>query len=156
MTIRGDSFGHAVAVSPTMKLAMLSLFLLGCGNVTPFDAPDAADVGRPSADLATDVQAVNNDSGRPASDVAPSLTPDAGPAHCRPDEGCASCLAPSAVGAGYRTIAQCVTVLDCVQAGDAGAFPWQSCHNLAGGGDAWAGLQCAMSLLSSCPSENAK
>jgi hypothetical protein len=65
--------------------------------------------------------------------------------------GCASCTQSGPTGPGYPDAEVCAAVIACVRSGGGGTYPWQSCHNLAGGGADWGGLSCAQLVAASCP-----
>ena len=133
-------------------LAIFTWSFCGCGAVTvsenDVDAGAGVDAGVDVAHVleagtTRELEAGNTDLQVEA--AAPSCS--------SVDDGCAACATAAGVdGVPYATAAQCRAVVDCVVAGDAGAYPLQSCHNLAGGGVDYGGLHCAQALLErACP-----
>ncbi len=119
----------------------------GCGNVTAVDQPIRGVADDAGADLTPESRA----DGAGADARAEAGFSDVGSLPCSAAAGCAACTAPGPTGPGYRTASQCADVIACVKAGDAGEYPWQTCHNYAGGGDSYAGLACAERLVAACP-----
>ena len=133
-------------------LAIFTWSFCGCGAVTvsqnDVDAGAGVDAGVDvehvlEAGTTRELEAGNTD--LQAEAAAPSCS--------SVDDGCAACATAAGVdGVPYASAAQCRAVVDCVVAGDAGAYPLQSCHNLAGGGVDYGGLHCAQALLErACP-----
>ncbi len=130
---------------------MLFLFcLVGCGSVELGTSSDSA------VALETDGQSTM-DAHRPPledgyRDAGGVEVVDIPPEGCPSlTSACAACTQAGQTGPGYPTAATCVQVIGCVRSGDGGAYPWQSCHNLAGGGADWGGLACAQRVATSCP-----
>jgi len=123
-----------VRLRSAAKLCLVAL-VVGCGGVT----------------------AVQNDLGASvdgaASAEASQGEEDGGTGHTSTD-GSAGPETPPAVDAGASCCAACApsypceAVVSCVRAGDAGAYPWQSCHNLLAPG---APLEDLMCVHAACP-----
>lgn len=129
--------------------------LAGCGEVTSADNP--ALVGRgPTVDIDAGELAEVGQEGGP-------LTEDVGGDRSLPDnadlmtqaadvDGPLSCLTacePCAHAAGldgppYDSAAQCARVIECARSGDAGDYPWQTCHSASGAAFSSGGLHCAL------------
>jgi hypothetical protein len=134
-------------------VALFSWALCGCGAVTVSQNDVDAGAG---VDAGVDVAHVVLEAGttRELDAGNTDLQAEAAAPSCSSiDDGCAACATAAGVdGVPYASAAQCRAVVDCVIAGDAGAYPLQSCHNLAGGGADYGGLHCAQALLErACP-----
>jgi len=126
----------------SMPLLAVLLFV-GCGNVS---AVDDADAGPPAVEAAPDAGPA--DGGAAPTDTKPATDVQR---QCVAADGCAACVQAGPAGPGYRFADQCRQVITCATSGDGGAYPWQSCHNAAGGGDEYGGLACAQALVARCP-----
>jgi len=140
---------RALVLAMLLPFAMLGV-LPGCGSVVALDAEAAVD-SRGSGEV------VNApDTGAPVE--RPIDGADAGfdsqppPPRCSSAAAdCAPCTLASSAGPGYPA-GLCAEIVACVKAGDAGAYPLQSCHNLMGGAADWGGLACLNALLRrDCP-----
>lgn len=135
-------------------LAIFTWSFCGCGAVTVSENDGGAARGGDGA--AVDVVEVLLEAGttRELEAGNTDLQVEAAAPSCSSvDDGCPACAMAAGVdGVPYASAAQCRAVVDCVVAGDAGAYPLQSCHNLAGGGVDYGGLHCAQALLErACP-----
>jgi hypothetical protein len=123
--------------------ALCALLTLGCGSITlaPSElvAVDASalDGGTLEARPAAADAGPHDEGGATGPTVDAGLTPEAPPS-------CAEACAPCAP---YP----CAAVISCARSADAGAYPWQSCHNIvAGPGPPFDGLMCSMRVGDAC------
>jgi hypothetical protein len=128
---------------------VVAAFLVACGQVTATDVNGLVTRGPAVDGGADDAIDVERDAGPSSSDVGPehdqvdppTMTSDDGPVSCL--DACVRCtLADGLDGPPYRTAQRCADVIACVRAGDAGLYPWQTCHS----GTESGGLHCAMAV----------
>ena len=116
-------------------LVVLIVLVAGCGGVTAEQL--ATDGGAPDHEAGASVADAGTAAEAPTDRTteAPSIE---APVSCSTAERCAAC-------APYP----CAAVVACASSGDAGNFPWQSCHNTNANPADVDGLHCAMKAA--CP-----
>lgn len=135
-------------------MLLVGWFVIGVGRCGQVTATDAGELdGGPSDGVVETRQAfpgaVDTSSEDASANPATIPTSD-GPPFC--SAACEPCAHEGLDGPPYASAQQCAKVIACVRAGDAGAFPWFTCHEAAGAGagDDLGGLHCAMSAAVDC------